>query len=120
MQKGNSILNWFFEAELVLLAFSIPIYQKLIPYIIAAMVITWLVEADFITKARQLIEVRHRFHTLLFSVIYLLYGFGLLYSENYNYGYFDMEVKMSLFVFPIVISTMRHEVLSATIARRVL
>jgi len=49
---------------------------------------------------------------LSFSIIYLLYLAGLLYSSNLNYASFDLEVKFSLFIFPLVISTLRVEVLS--------
>ncbi|RLD82389.1 MAG: hypothetical protein DRJ15_01720 [Bacteroidetes bacterium] len=109
-----------YEAELILLAFAIPIYRKVVPYIIAVIVLTWLLEADFSTKAMRIANCRHRRNTLFFSVIYLLYGLGLLYTNNIGNGFFDMEVKMSLFIFPVLMATIREEVLSKTIARKVL
>ncbi len=52
-----------------------------------------------------------RWHVLSFSGFYLLYILGLIYSNNLNYASFDLEVKFSLFIFPVVIATMRKEVL---------
>ena len=120
MLISNQYIIRLFKAELILLAFSIPIYQKVIPYIIASIVITWLLEGDFGGKARRIANDRHRLETLLFAGIYVLYGIGLLYSENFDYGYFDMEVKMSLLIFPVLLSTFRKEVLSEATARKVL
>jgi O-antigen ligase len=109
-----------YKAELILLAFTIPIYHKVVPYVIAAIVITWLLEGDFANKAKRVANCHHRLSTLLFAGIYLIYGIGLLYSSNFDYGYFDMEVKMSLFIFPVIMATVREEVLSTHIARKVL
>ncbi|MBE9483338.1 MAG: hypothetical protein IMY74_00740, partial [Bacteroidetes bacterium] len=67
-----------YQAELVTFAFLLPVYRKVIPYVIAVMVITWLLEGDFAGKAKRLVNSNHRFNTLLFTGLYLLYGFGLL------------------------------------------
>jgi len=109
-----------YQAELILFAFVLPIYRKVIPYVIAILVITWFLEGDYVNKARRIVNCKHRLNTLLFAGIYLLYAIGLLYSNNFEYGFFDMEVKMSLFIFPVIIATVRDEVLSAVMARRVL
>ncbi len=109
-----------YQAELVTFAFLLPVYRKVIPYVIAVMVITWLLEGDFAGKAKRLVNSNHRFNTLLFTGLYLLYGFGLLYTRNFEYGFFDMEVKMSLFIFPVIMATVRDEVLSFAVARKVL
>jgi len=91
-----------------------------IPYVIAVLIITWLLEGDFVGKARRVVNCQHRLNTLLFAALYLLYGIGLLYSKNLDYGLFDLEVKMSLFIFPVIISTVRDEVLSVSMARKIL
>lgn len=109
-----------YELGLVLLAFSLPIYRKVVPYVIAFIVITWLLEADFVVKARRIAENPHRRNTLLFAGLYLLYGFGMLFTRNFDAGLFNMEVKMSLFIFPVLMSTIREDVLSLAIARKVL
>jgi len=59
-------------------------------------------------------------NTLLFAGLYILYLVGLAYTQNFEYGLFDLEVKMSLFIFPVVFASIREEVLSAENARNVL
>ena len=90
------------------------------PYVIAVMVLTWLLEMDFLNKAKRLAKSQHRQNTLLFAGIYALYLLGLFYTVNYNYGLFDLEVKMSLIIFPVIMATVRDEVLSSVVARQVL
>lgn len=51
-----------------------------------------------------------RRNILAFSGFYLLYILGLSYSQNLEYASFDLEVKFSMFVFPVLLSTMRKEV----------
>lgn len=109
-----------YQAELIAFAFLLPIYRKVIPYVIATLVITWLIEGDFVSKARRLANSVHRLNTLLFAGIYLLYLFALGYSHNFGYGLFDLEVKMSLLIFPVIFASIREEVLSLAIARKVL
>lgn len=106
--------------ELLMLAFLLPIYRKVIPYVIAAIVITWLLEGDFPAKSRRIAQSLHRQQTLLFAGIYILYFIGLAYTEYLHEGLFNLEVKLSLFIFPVLMASMRKEVLSLKIARDVL
>jgi len=117
---NNKHIIRLYQLELILLAFVLPIYRKIVPYVIAVLVITWLLEADFVGKAKRIAGSRHRLYTLLFGGLYLVYGLGLLYSSNFDYGYFDLEVKMSLFIFPVLMASLPDEVFSARIARQVL
>jgi len=109
-----------YHLELLAFAFLLPIYRKVVPYIIAMMVITWLFEGDFVSKARRLTNSKHRQNILLFAGIYVLYMVGLLYTQNFSYGLFDLEVKMSLFIFPVIFSSVRKEVFSLSLAKKVL
>ena len=77
-------------------------------------------EGDFIAKSKRIANDKNRMNIILFAALYLLYAIGLLYSENFSYGYFDMEVKLSMFIFPVIISTLPSEVLSKDVARKVL
>jgi O-antigen ligase len=109
-----------YHYELIAFAFLLPIYRKVIPYAIALIVITWFFEGDFLSKVTRVVNSRHRLYTLLFAAIYVVYAIGLLYTENLGIGFFDMEVKLSLFIFPVIFSSIRSDVLSAANARRVL
>lgn len=109
-----------YQLELLAFAFLLPIYRKVIPYIIAMIVITWFLEGDFVKKLKYLTSSRHRQHILLLSSLYVIYVIGLLYTHNFGYGWFDLEVKMSLIIFPVIFSTIHQEVLTSSLARRVL
>lgn len=109
-----------YQLELIAFAFLLPIYRKVIPYVIATLVITWLLEGDFVGKAKRLANDKHRLMTLLFAGIYVFYGIGLLYTKNFVYGLFDLEVKMSLFIFPVILASIPGELLSAAVARKIL
>lgn len=78
--------------------------------IIGLMVINWVVEMRFIAKVRRIIGDRRRSQLLLFSLFYILYLIGLSYSHNMSYGRFDIEVKLSIGIFPVLIATLEPEV----------
>jgi O-antigen ligase len=79
---------------LILLVFVIPLERRLAPPLIILLLITSL----FNNRFNQL---RGK-NILLFTSIYLLYLFGLLYSSNLDCGLNDLVGKLSLFVFPII------------------
>jgi len=74
------------------------------------MVINWAVELRFIAKIKRIFLNRRRIHILLFALFYILYLIGLLYSDNMDYGRFDIEVKLSLVIFPILFATFEPEI----------
>jgi O-antigen ligase len=90
----------------ILLVFLLPVYGKLIPPVIAIMVLNWLIDGRFIKTLPEIFKDPRRWWTLSFSLIYLLYLAGLLYSSNLKYGWFDVEIKLSLFIFPLLFSTL--------------
>jgi len=51
---------------------------------------------------------RNKLPILLFPIFYIIHLFGLLYTENYNYAFFDLEIKLSMFVIPLII-LMRYD-----------
>ncbi len=60
-----------------------------------------------------------RRNNLFFAVLYLLYLLGLLYTDNFDYGLFDIEVKLSLLIFPVLISTLPSAFYEAKIIYRI-
>lgn len=109
-----------YQAELITFAFLLPIYRKVIPYVIVTLILTWFIEGDFANKAKRISNSAHRLYTLLFASLYVVYVIGMAYSSNLSYGLFDLEVKMSLFIFPIIFASLSDEVFSPVITRRVL
>lgn len=72
-----------------------------VPVFIAVLFANWLVQGDF---ANKFSAVPKR-PLLLFAGLYLVYVVGLLFTQNIESGWFDLEVKLSLLIFPIVLLT---------------
>jgi O-antigen ligase len=85
----------------IALAFALPFYKFLITPIVLIWMLSWLLEGNFKTKYLNI-----SYKTLFFIIIsfYILHVIGLFYSENTKSAFFDLEVKFSLFVFPIIIA----------------
>ena len=110
-------INYFL---FVLLAFFIPLYSIVVPYIIGLIVLVWIIEFDFRKKLKRLRERHNRLYLLSFASLYVLYLVGILYSSNINYAVFDLEVKLSLIIFPIIFSTIKKEVFTASNFKKIL
>ena len=78
----------------LLLAFIIPLERKLIPPIIILLFVSSLLNGSFKFKEKKGI--------LALALLYVTYVVGLIYSTNLKYGLFDLEVKLSLLLFPLV------------------
>jgi len=110
-------INYFL---FVLLAFFIPTYSPAIPFIIGLLVLLWIIEFDFRKKLKRLRERHNRLYLLSFASLYLFYLIGILYSSNLNYAVFDLEVKLSLLIFPIIFSTIKKEVFTVSNFEKIL
>lgn len=85
----------------VLLAFTMPLARMMQLFIII-LVLNWLIEADFKQKFKTLLSNRPALLLIGFYVLHLL---GLLYTSNADAGAFDVQVKLSLFLFPLLFAT---------------
>lgn len=94
----------------LLLVFLMPLYKKVIPYVITLLFVNWLLEGNFKERFKLMISSRTRLLTLSFALFYVVYLLGMLNSVNIEYGLFDLEVKLSLFLFPLLFATMSDEV----------
>lgn len=83
-------------------AFLIPVVPRLVPLVIVLLTINWLFGTNFRNSFRELKTNRHKQRLILFSLFYLIYIAGLVYSENLGYAFFDLEVKLSLLIFPLI------------------
>jgi O-antigen ligase len=82
----------------IMLACLLP-FGKLIPLPIILMLLNWLIEAQFRSKFKKLLT--HKFLVIL-MIFYVAHILGLLHTENMTSGLFDLEVKMSLFILPLI------------------
>ena len=102
----HSIHQQIFYYCCIAIVFLLPVYGRLIPPVIVVMVLNWLIDGRFIKIFPQIFKDPRRWRTFSFSLIYLLYLVGLLYSHNIQFGLFDLEIKLSLFLFPLLFSTL--------------
>ena len=87
------------------IAFFIPVLGKLIPPLITLLFINWLIEGRYLKTVSLLFKERARLEMFSFSILYFCYLLGLIYSSNLNSGLFDLEVKLSIFIFPLIFAT---------------
>jgi O-antigen ligase len=85
-----------------LLAFAMPCFIYSAPAVILLYAIAWIIQGNL--KERLSVAFRNKF-VWLFCAYYLLDVIGLLYTSNMTEGSFDLEVKLSLFIFPIMLAS---------------
>lgn len=85
----------------ILIAFTLP-FGKFTPILIGLLLINWLTEGDFPTKLKTVFNNKFARVFILFYIIHII---GLLYTNNMSSGLFDLEVKLSILIFPLVISS---------------
>ena len=96
MAQISKIKYWL----LCLVPFVMCIFQYYTAYPIIGYALFWLIEGDLKRKFNAIIKNRF---ALLFSTFYLLYVIGLLYSSNRDDGMFNLQVKLSIIVFPLLL-----------------
>ncbi len=84
------------------IAFLMPFMPKILPAIIGITFICWIIEI-FISDNRPRLHFQKSAY--LFFGFYLLHVIGLLWSSNLEYGIFDLQIKLSLVVFPLMLLT---------------
>lgn len=104
-QRRRDIHRKIYFALSMMLFFVLPLYKKAAPIIVFLMIINWIAEGHFRTKFSALFNDHWTFPTLFLLAIsfYLLHIISLLYTENMNEGYFELEKKLSFIVFPLII-----------------
>jgi O-antigen ligase len=102
--KRQKIHEQIFTICCLGLVFFMPIFGKILPSVIFLMVLNWIIEGRF-KKIPAIFHERHRMFTISFIVIYIFYLLGMLYSKNMKYGFFDLQVKLSMFLFPLLFAT---------------
>lgn len=87
-------------------AFFLPVFGRVVPPLITLMFLNWLIDGRFVKNFRLLFRDSFRWQTLSLATLYVLYLAGISWSANKAYGWFDLEIKLSLLVFPLIFSTL--------------
>jgi O-antigen ligase len=97
--KVNNIEKWkFFLLQLI--AFSLPLAPKVLPIFIVSIFILWLIEGDIRNKIKTFSAKKENF---LLTLFYLAHIPTLIWSENIDVAFSDLEIKLSMLVLPLVI-----------------
>lgn len=104
MTRRQEIHDQIFYYGLILVALTLPFSLLANSISIILLTINWLVEGNFKEK---LWPLRKDFLFLSFICFYLLHVLGMLYSDNFTNGSFELQKKLSLLVFPLIIATSR-------------
>ena len=96
--------NIFYYLSLAL-AFFIPVFPAILPIIIGFMFLNWSISTVYLETIPMLYRENRRSRTLLMALLYIMYIVGMFYSDNTQYGWFDLEIKLSLLIFPMVFAT---------------
>ncbi len=83
------------------IAFLIPVSRKAVLLFLLLYALNWLFLQNYKEKF-YLIKLRNR-EILIFTSLYLFYVLSLLWSANLGAGLFDLQVKLSLFLIPIIL-----------------
>ncbi len=83
----------------IAIALCLPLV-RLTPVFISLLLLNWFIEGDFKNKFRTIFKNKL---AILFVAFFLIHVIGLVYTENMDSGLFDLQVKFSLLIFPIVL-----------------
>ncbi|MDX1349736.1 MAG: O-antigen ligase family protein [Putridiphycobacter sp.] len=103
VQHNASFLRKINIFLISIVVFFVPFNLKIIAPAIALFTVSSLV---LILKEKLAFQL-DRNHLLLFA-FYLFLVVGVFWSNNFSAAVFDLEVKMSLFIFPILFSFIRY------------
>lgn len=81
-----------------MIGFTLP-FARLMQVFIIILLLNWLIEGDFKNKFRTISKNKFALIFLLFYGIHLA---GLIYTSNMDAGLFDVQVKLTLFLFPLI------------------
>lgn len=82
----------------ILLVFVIPLTKKYLPYFVFLWVLSGFISIRKVNRESVKNIILLLFPLLFFSI----HAIGLFYSNNFESGLFDLEVKLSIFFIPVV------------------
>lgn len=97
----SKISNWLITGLII----SPVLLPKLIPVFMICLLMLWIYEGGYSSKVAFF--KRNKFFLSL-PLLYIVFGLGLLYTENLSYGIQKMETRLPLFLLPIILPTLIH------------
>ncbi len=112
MLLSYSLISRLYYILLIIVAVFLPSFRLVTSYAIAGLIILWFIEADFRRKYLRILQSPERKYLILGAGFYILFLVGLIHTSNMDQGLENLQVKLPLLVFPLVLSTMDKDYLS--------
>jgi O-antigen ligase len=94
--------NWL----LCFYVFFLPFFIKGSIIVLALLTVNLFRSRDSLRNIKNIFKKK----ILLFLFLYyLVHVAALAYSENFNYGFFDLQIKFSFFLVPLLFASMSHQ-----------
>jgi O-Antigen ligase len=100
----TQIHRYIFLAGLIGICVGMPLSNGINSLAQALLAINWVVEGNYISKFKSFIRNKPAMVLCSFYIMHLL---GLLHTTNFSYGMEDINKKLPLLLFPLVLSTTR-------------
>ncbi len=92
----KTYIQTYYFIVLITLAFLLPLHPKLIPPAIIALTLG----SFFLIDIKEILKNKI---VMAFFAFYLLHIVSLIYTANIDSGLFDLQVKLSLIIFPVAL-----------------
>lgn len=103
MDKYKIVLHsTIFFYLLILIVTTLPFFISINSIAIILLLINWLIEGNWKKKIEMFISNKY---AIVCMVFYLFHVIGLFYSSNSVVGFFELEKKLTLLIFPVVFAT---------------
>ena len=102
MNKRQKIHNQVFYYGLVLVAITLPFSLLANSLSMMIVVLNWIAEGNYSQKIKS---IKNNFLFFLFILFYFLYIMGMFYTTNMRDGLFELQKKIPLLVFPVILAT---------------
>jgi O-antigen ligase len=94
------------------IALTLPIHSRAVAGLIALLMLNWIAEGSWIKAIPGIFKERKRLWMISFSLLYIVYLAGLLWTTDFPYAWFDLQVKLSLLIFPLIFATTLYSLIT--------
>ena len=90
---------------LILLAISVPLSRYFMSIAQILLIVNWLVEGNLYEKFKKFFNNKA---ALVFSSLWLLHVIGLFFTDDFNYAFKDLRIKLPILIPPIIFSSSKQ------------
>lgn len=102
MILSKEIHSRIYFIGLLILAASMPLSVFMMSVSQIILLLNWILELNFKEKFQKLFSKKG---IIIFSSIFLVHLFGLIFTTDFHYAFNDLRIKVPLLILPIIIGT---------------